>query len=135
MSKYYFQRHFTLAEANALLPFLKDSFKKIHWMQEELIGKFPEMSAILERKVTDGGFANSVEYLESSAEITRVIKDILKTGAELKDLSRGLVDFPHLSEGKEVLLCWQLGEEKLLFWHGLEAGYAGRQPLYLDLRK
>ena len=47
----------------------------------------------------------------------------------VKDLDRGLVDFPALRDGEEVLLCWQVGEGEVAYWHGLEEGFAGRKPL------
>ena len=47
----------------------------------------------------------------------------------VKDLDRGLVDFPALREGEEVLLCWQVGEDEVAFWHGLDEGFAGRKAL------
>jgi hypothetical protein len=50
----------------------------------------------------------------------------------VKDLDRGLVDFPALHRGEEVLLCWQVGEGEVAYWHGLEEGFAGRKPLPLD---
>jgi len=85
-----------------------------------------------EKRASDSGFVNSLEYLERSAKINQLIGKMAETGVLLKNLSRGLVDFPHLSEGKEVFLCWELGEREVLFWHEMFAGYAGRQPLYLD---
>jgi hypothetical protein len=54
-------------------------------------------------------------------------------GVIVKDADRGLVDFPALREnGEEVLLCWQVGEEEIAFWHGVEEGFAGRKPLDAD---
>ena len=50
-------------------------------------------------------------------------------GAIVKDLDEGLVDFPAVRDGEEILLCWRLGEEEVAYWHGLEEGFAGRQPL------
>jgi hypothetical protein len=50
-------------------------------------------------------------------------------GVQVKDLDRGLVDFPALRDGEEVLLCWQVGEEVVAYWHGVDEGFAGRKPL------
>jgi hypothetical protein len=56
-----------------------------------------------------------------------------RLGVIVKDADRGLVDFPALREsGEEVLLCWQVGEDEIGYWHGLEEGFAGRKPLPLD---
>lgn len=132
MGKNIFNRHFTLREANRLVPLLRDCFEQIRQKQSELFTRFPEIEAIREKKVSDSGFVNSVEYLEKSAEINQLVGKLAETGVLLKDLSRGLIDFPHLSEGKEVFLCWELGEREVLFWHEIFAGYAGRQPVHLD---
>jgi hypothetical protein len=51
---------------------------------------------------------------------------------QVKDLDRGLVDFPALHDGEEVLLCWQVGEDEVAYWHGVDEGFAGRKPLPLD---
>jgi hypothetical protein len=132
MSGEFFDTHFTVAEANALIPFLKEHFEKIHRKQAELVRQFPEIKEFLERKSSDFGFANSIEYIQKGNEIGKLIDRISRTGVLLKDLQRGLVDFPHVSEGKQVFLCWELGEEEVKYWHEIEAGYVGRQPLYLD---
>jgi len=53
-------------------------------------------------------------------------------GVLVKDLDSGLVDFPALRHGEEVLLCWQVGEDDVAYWHGVEEGFAGRKPLPFD---
>jgi hypothetical protein len=133
--KHYFKHHFTLREANLLVPQLKDSLELIHKQQERVIEEYPIVKEIAEGKVSDIGFPDSIEYLQRTNSISQEIRKISQSGILIKDLKRGLVDFPHLSEGKEVFLCWELGEEEILFWHEIEAGYAGRQSLYLDKDK
>jgi len=64
--------------------------------------------------------------------LERYVQQINDLGVQVKDLEVGLVDFPALRGSEEVLLCWRLGEEAVLFWHGLEEGFAGRKPLPLD---
>ncbi len=131
MNEPLFERHFTVGEANALLPFLSDCFQRIRQKQAELLRQFPEIREFLEQKTSDFGFANSIEYIQKGNEIRQLLNRISRKGVLLKDLQRGLVDFPHLSEGNEVLLCWELGEKEILHWHEIETGYAGRKPLYL----
>jgi hypothetical protein len=133
--KYYFKHHFTLRQANLLIPQLRDSLELIHKLQERILKEYPIVKEIAEGKVSDVGFPDSSEYLRRTSSISREIQKISQSGILIKDLKKGLVDFPHLSEGKEVLLCWELGEKEILFWHEIEAGYAGRQPLYLDQDK
>jgi hypothetical protein len=54
---------------------------------------------------------------------------IIALGVQLKDFDSGLCDFPHLRDGRVVLLCWKQGEDRIAWWHEVEAGFAGRQPL------
>ena len=68
---------------------------------------------------------------EVASEIGLLVADLEAAGVQVKDLDRGLVDFParHPESGDLVLLCWHLGEDRVAFWHGLEEGFAGRKPL------
>jgi len=62
-------------------------------------------------------------------KLDALVHRIQGTGALLKDINMGLLDFPALREGREVYLCWQYGESDIAYWHEVEAGYAGRQPI------
>jgi hypothetical protein len=84
----------------------------------------------------NGGDIPPSELAEVATEIERealaiahCVTAIQELGAVVKDLDLGLVDFPALRDGQEVLLCWQVGEEDVAHWHGLEDGFAGRRPL------
>ena len=66
---------------------------------------------------------------ETMAEIAGCVKAITELGVQVKDLDRGLVDFPSLRGGEEVLLCWHVGEDEIRYWHGVDEGFAGRKPL------
>jgi len=71
-----------------------------------------------------------VERLERSArDVQAGLEKIQRLGGVTKDLGLGLVDFPHLRDGREVNLCWRYGEERITHWHGLDEGYARRKPL------
>jgi hypothetical protein len=67
-----------------------------------------------------------------AAAVVRCVEQLEQLGVVIKDLDRGLVDFPALRDGEEVLLCWQVGEGAVACWHGLDEGFAGRKPLPLD---
>lgn len=69
------------------------------------------------------------ELAKAAAEVNRLIEKVLELGCELKDIDQGLVDFRCLRDGREVYLCWKLGEPGIAWWHELETGFAGRQPL------
>jgi len=69
------------------------------------------------------------EYFKALLTVRRDLKEIQEAGAQVKDINTGLVDFPARLHGREVLLCWRLGEDRIRFWHDPESGFAGRQPL------
>ena len=71
------------------------------------------------------------EMSREAASVARCVARIQELGVLVKDLDRGLVDFPALRGDEEVLLCWQVGESEVAHWHGLEEGFAGRRPLPL----
>jgi hypothetical protein len=64
--------------------------------------------------------------------MARLVDEIASHGAQVKDLDTGLIDFPALRHGETVLLCWQLGEDEIAWWHSVEDGFAGRRPLPFD---
>ncbi len=69
-------------------------------------------------------------YVKCLYEIGKLTTEFHELGIQLKDYSRGLIDFPSMRDGHVVLLCWQLGEdEQIEWWHEVEAGFAGRQPI------
>jgi len=68
-------------------------------------------------------------YVAALLAIRRAIRELERMGVQVKDVKSGLVDFPSRLDGREVLLCWRVGESKIEFWHDLQSGFAGRQPL------
>ena len=77
-----------------------------------------------------GGMPAGPAYVTMLSEIGAIIDELAEIGIQLKDHSRGLIDFPSLREGRVVLLCWQLREpEKIEWWHETQAGFAGRQHI------
>lgn len=127
-----YKKHFTLEEANKLVPEFSQYFEEIFQLHENLRPERKQKELVTQTLSKNGGWSKSAEYLENSFKVSKILDKILKSGAVVKDLQRGLIDFPHLSEGKEVFLCWEVGEKEIKFWHDLESGYPGRQPLYLD---
>jgi hypothetical protein len=121
---------FTLDEANALLPTVSAMLEQIR----ELYGSVESLreSAAAAAAAADrgGGMAGGTTYVRSLYEIGRLTTELNDLGVQLKDHKAGLVDFPTMHGGRLVLLCWKLGEpETIEFWHDVDAGYAGRQPL------
>jgi hypothetical protein len=77
--------------------------------------------------------AEAAGEVDSEARVlARIIDEIAEHGAEVKDIDEGLIDFPALRHGETVLLCWQLGEDEIRYWHPVEDGFGGRRPLPLD---
>ena len=62
-------------------------------------------------------------------EVRRLLGVLEESGIVLRDIDRGLVDFPAVVDGREIYLCWELGEDEVGYWHELEGGYGGREPL------
>ena len=124
-----FKKHFSLEEASGLLPSLAKIFEEVQTIQEELEARGAELAEVLDSAKSNGGGKKADYHFIQNQKIQRLVDQVEKKGVVVKDLDRGLVDFPHLRGGREVFLCWMLGEKKIDFWHDLEVGFAGRQPL------
>ena len=125
-----FQIHFTVNEARGLLPDLKRKFQELHDLRDAIkVGAPRHEEARQKSEGNGGGGEQAVPYLEANVRFQEILREIAESGIQVKDVHRGLVDFPHMMDGKEVFLCWQLGEETLSFWHEIEAGFAGRRLL------
>jgi hypothetical protein len=128
-------RRFSLEEAEALLPRLTPILSRLRELKLERDRLQLEM-AQLEATVKSngrppaGGLKEARSGVEQTArEMRGLIEEIGQMGCELKDTELGLVDFRWERDGREVYLCWKLGEDSIRWWHDLQAGYASRQPL------
>lgn len=122
-------KYFTPEEANALLPRIRELMAGIFAARDRILAARPDMLPILEKAAMDGGGKKAGEVVGEFEKIERGMARIHALGAQVKDINRGLVDFPHKREGRDVLLCWQFGEEQIGYWHDEETGFRGRQPL------
>ncbi|MFQ5668982.1 MAG: DUF2203 domain-containing protein [Acidobacteriota bacterium] len=123
------EHFFTVAEVNALLPQVKRA--------AEMVRRGSVRLRALSAGLYSGGRPQADtpvdgDYMAGLESLIRGIDIIGSLGGEMKDLSSGLVDFPSLLEGREVLLCWKVGEERVGYWHDLHAGYAGRSAITDD---
>ena len=116
-------------EANALLPTLKELLEDVSRYRDALREKTPHMEPILRSASANGGGRAGSEYGVEAYNLYLAVERIQEFGVILKDLDTGLLDFPHEREGRVVFLCWHPPEQRVAFWHEIEAGYAGRQPL------
>ena len=122
---------FTVEEANALLPSVRELLKEIQSSRRRL-ARFSEAAkaAAEGAEKGGGGISNGIRYATILTDFTSQMGELESLGVQLKDFDRGLIDFPSLRDGRVVLLCWQLGEgDELEWWHDVDAGFAGRTPL------
>ena len=121
---------FTVDEANELLPEVASKLEEIQRLYARIGGLKDSAKAAAEASNLGGGMEGGTAYVRSLYNIGKLTTELNSDGVQLKDYSRGLVDFPSLRDGRVVLLCWQLGEPaQIEWWHELEAGFAGRQLL------
>jgi hypothetical protein len=124
-----FARLFSVEEANALLPKLKELLEDVAVHRDAMREKAPQLEPILRSAGANGGGRVGSEYGVEAYNLYLAIERIRELGVLLKDLDTGLLDFPHERNGRVVFLCWHPPEESVAFWHEIEAGYRGRQPL------
>ncbi len=124
-----FPKLFTVEEANALLPKLQELLDDLTLHRDALREKAPHLEPILRAAGANGGGRVGSEYGVEAYNLYLAIERIRELGVLLKDLDMGLLDFPHERDGRVVFLCWHPPEERVGYWHEIEAGYAGRQPL------
>jgi hypothetical protein len=133
------RRYFTPSEANELLA-------EVRPLAESLVEHRQGMRLAAERRARltariagNGGDLDPQEpgeldeqFQRESQAVTQAAERLERLGVLVKDLDTGLVDFPALHKGEEVLLCWQVGEDEVAHWHGVDEGFAGRKPLPLE---
>lgn len=129
-------RLFTLEEANALLPWLEEQFDRMMPRRDELAARQEQLIDLLRRRRSNGHSSSEEEIVATQQAVDRLTKElqeqlqeVSRRGILVRDLGRGLVDFPSLREGREVYLCWLRGEERIGYWHDTNTGFAGRQPI------
>ncbi len=123
------KRYFTLEEANACIPELVDEISLLRAIRNLLAGLHAEITPLLEVVSSNGGSKHTAALLRATTRFQEVLDRIADRGCHLKGLDPGLVDFPHLRDGREVYLCWRMGENQIRYWHEIEDGFDGRQPL------
>lgn len=121
---------FTVSEANAALIEIEPDLVKLQRHHELLTAHRAEAEAASASSKFGGGMAAGTAYVTALCELRDIASAIADRGIEIKDIGRGLIDFPSLRNGRIVYLCWQLGEPlEIEFWHEQDGGFAGRKPL------
>ena len=123
------KRLFTLEEANALIPQLLNLVPEIQKLSGSMDHDFPDIHNAREKAKWNGGSPQGTRYLNVILKYSHLIQEIESIGCEIKGVREGLIDFPSIREGREVYLCWRMPEKEICFWHGLDAGFSGRQPI------
>jgi hypothetical protein len=123
------ERIFTLGEATSLLPHLRTILTKVVQEWEHIRKLNPEIQKARDAASFGGYSKFGVEYVGTVSELMSFIYQIKELGVLLKDAEKGLCDFPYIKDGRMVYLCWQLGEDSIQYWHDIETGFAGREPL------
>ena len=129
-------RTFTPEEANAALAAVRPLVERMVVSKRQLDEAQERRDEVGRRIAGNGGGIPPQQLAELNEEVERraavlsgIVEELNELGALVKDLDDGLVDFPALRDGRTVLLCWRLGEDEVGYWHGLDDGFAGRQPL------
>ena len=130
------ERLFTYDEANELVPWLEERFNAIAPMREELVDRQEALLGLLRRRRSNGHSSSEEEIAAAEGVVTRLtrqlqdaVKEITDRGILVRDVGRGLVDFPSDRGNETVYLCWQRGEPSIDWWHPTNTGFAGRRPL------
>ena len=123
-----FSKHYTREEAKALLPQVRKWLDQLERSRDRLLKYDKRLSALMEPGRDAGGdLVNS--WARTMAEFREAMGEFQSREIMIKDIDRGLLDFPAIIGGKEVFLCWEKDEQDIEFWHELDTGYAGREPL------
>ncbi len=122
------ERHYTREEANALLPQVEEMLTALRQAKDKLTDAEAH-EALGEAAPGNGGGDHATTVGEGFLEVRRLLGALQEGGIVVRDVDRGLIDFPSLREGLEVYLCWELGEDGVDFWHEMADGFDGRQPL------
>lgn len=123
-----FQKHYTRDEAQALLPQLRQWLADLNRLRED-VERYDTRLSGLNTEGQDTGGETVNKRIRALAAMQEILAELQHRQIFIKDLSRGLVDFPAFIGGREVFLCWESDEDQIEFWHDLETGYGGREKL------
>jgi hypothetical protein len=122
-------RTFTLQEANATLDLIRPWMDEVQKLRHKILEQQPEAWPAIQKSVGNGGNRALSSIVQDYEKLDALVHQIQDLDVLIKDINLGLLDFPALKDGREVYLCWQYGEGEIAYWHEVEAGFAGRQPI------
>ena len=123
--------YFTLQEANEALKIIRPLMDEVQVIRQKILENQPEAWPAIEKSAGNGGNRALSNLVQDFEKLDALVHQIQDTGAQIKDINTGLLDFSAIKNGREVYLCWQHGEDDIQYWHEIEAGFAGRQPIHL----
>jgi hypothetical protein len=123
-----FDKHYTRDEARELLPQLRKWLAELSRLREEE-QRYEKRLSSLSESGNDIGGETVNNWIRALAAMQQILAEFQHRRILIKDLSRGLIDFPAIMAGKEVFLCWEQDEDDIEYWHDLEAGFGGREKL------
>jgi len=123
-----FQHHYSREEARALLPLIRQWLEELQALRLQLRHLHNVMNGPLSEGADLGG-ADVQAWVKALVKLRRIMREFRQREIQIKDLDRGLIDFPAIIGGREVFLCWEKDEEDVEHWHDLDTGFAGREPL------
>jgi hypothetical protein len=121
--------YFSLEEANSTLVIIRPLMEEIQSLRSNIMTHQPEIWPAIERSAGNGGNPTLSKLVKDFQRLDDLFHRILATGAQVKDINTGLLDFPAWRKDHEVYLCWKYGEGRIEFWHEIEAGFAGRKSI------
>jgi hypothetical protein len=124
MAKYYTPR-----EANEALTIVRPMLAELMRIGERIRAHQPEYWSVVQKSAGNGGNSALSKLLPDFDRLDALLHKIQDMGIEVKDLTIGLIDFVAMHDGREVYLCWKYGEDSIQFWHEIETGFSGRQPI------
>jgi hypothetical protein len=122
------ERHYTLDQANAALPWVTERIERLRAARDGFADE-DAREALGDATPGNGGGEPGRVVSEAFLELRNAASELDAVDVLVRDIDRGLVDFPALREGKEIYLCWEEGEPEIGYWHDLDAGFGGRQAL------
>ena len=125
---HHFSKHYDVEEAKALIPKVREWINQLWGLKEEMKKNETRLSSLAKPEADRGGDTVN-RWARAAASFNALLREFRKREIFIKDLDRGLIDFPSLRAGREVFLCWQMGENDIEFWHDLDSGFTGREKL------
>lgn len=122
-------RYFTLEQAQAALDIIRPLVGEILEIRQSIQKREPEVWPALAKAAGNGGSKLASEIAQEFERLDQAVRALQATGALLKDINIGLVDFPAWFEDREIYLCWKQDEAQIGFWHEIDSGYSGRRPI------